>query len=341
MQSSLSEVSSKDKTEMANDILVVVEQLEGKISEISFELVGKGKELASALGRKLTALVVGSGVKNLAQELGAVDSVLVVDHPDLAHYTPDLYTRVLVALVNARGPRVVLVGNTAIGMDLAGGLSGQLGVPLVAYAKGIELEGKRLVVVSELYGGKILSESLVEREPMVVSVLAGAFSSAAGKVTATPTVEDVPLPVSLDGNRIKFKRLIQPDAGDVDITKQPILVSVGRGIQGRDNIPMVQELADALGAALSASRPIVDNGWLPKSRQVGKSGMSVKPKLYIAVGISGAPEHIEGMRDAELIVAVNTDPAAPIFNVAHYGVVSDLFDVVPLLAEKVKAAKQT
>lgn len=324
---------------MVNDVLVVVEQLDGRISEITFELLGKGKELANGLGGKLTVLLAGSGVKALSGELGVADLVLVVDHPSLGHYTPESYTQVLVSSVKAKVPRVVLTSNTAMGMDQAAGLSAQLGYPLVAYAKEIKLDENRLVVVSQLYGGKILAESLVEGEQAVVSVLAGAFSAEAGKVDGTPVVEEFPAPTSPDGFRIKFKRLIQPDAGDVDITKESILVSVGRGIQSKDNIPIVQELADALGAALSASRPIVDNGWLPKTRQVGKSGMSVKPKLYIAVGISGAPEHIEGMRDAGLIVAINTDQTAPIFNVAQYGVVSDLFDVIPLLTEKVKTAK--
>ncbi|MBI4786388.1 MAG: electron transfer flavoprotein subunit alpha/FixB family protein, partial [Chloroflexi bacterium] len=134
----------------------------------------------------------------------------------------------------------------------------------------------------------------------------------------------------------QFKQLIEPEAADVDITKQDILVSVGRGIQSADNLELVEELANALGGAVSASRPIVDNGWLPKARQVGKSGSTVKPKLYFAVGISGAPEHLEGMRDAPLIIAINSDPNAPIFDVAHYGIAADLFDVVPALTEKIK-----
>ena len=196
----------------------------------------------------------------------------------------------------------------------------------------------RLTAVSQIYGGKLLAEAEVEGPNAIVSVLAGSFPAEAGRAAGSPRVEEVP-PPPLDTPRIRFKRLIQPEAGDVDITRQAVLVSVGRGIQSKDNIPVVEELAQALGGALSASRPIVDQGWLPKTRQVGKSGMTVKPKLYVAVGISGAPEHIEGMRGAELIVAINTDPNAPIFNVAHYGVVSDLFDVLPLLTEKIKASK--
>jgi electron transfer flavoprotein alpha subunit len=321
---------------MTNDILVVVEQLEGKVSEITFELLGKGRELARALGGKLCALLVGSDVKNLAGELGAADRLLVADHPGLAHYVPDAFKQTLVEVVKTHRPRLVLTSGTALGMDQAAGLSAELGLPLVAYARDLRLDGNGLVVISQLYGGKIFSESLVEGAQAVVSVVAGAFSADAGKASGSPSIEEF-APVTAS-SRIKFKRLIEPEAGDVDITREAILVSVGRGIQSKDNIGIVEELANALGAALSASRPIVDNGWLPKTRQVGKSGMTVKPKLYIAVGISGAPEHVEGMKDAELILAINTDQAAPIFNVAHYGVVSDLFDVIPLLTEKIKAA---
>jgi electron transfer flavoprotein alpha subunit len=320
---------------MANDVLVVVEQLEGKVSEITFELLGKGRELAGALGGNLCALLVGSGVKDLAGELGAADTLLVADHPDLAHYVPDAFKQTLVEVVKTHCPRLVLTSGTALGMDQAAGLSAELGLPLVAYATDLRFDGNSLAIVSQLYGGKIFSESLVDAAQAVVSVMAGAFSADAGKASGSPSIEEI-APVTLS-SRFKFKRLIQPEAGDIDITKQAILVSVGRGIQSKENIPVVQELADALDAALSASRPVVDNGWLPKTRQVGKSGLTVKPKLYIAIGISGAPEHIEGMKDAELILAINSDQAAPIFNVAHYGVVSDLFDVIPLLTERIRA----
>ena len=326
---------------MSNEVLVLIEQFEGKISEVSFELLGKGKELASKLGGQLTAALLGSNVQSLYRELGIADVVVVAESSTFAHYTPDAFKRRLVALVRARAPRLVLIGNTAFGMDLAAGLSAETGIPLLAYCKELKIENGCVIGVSELYGGKILVESEAAGEQLVVSVLAGAFPTEAGKVAGTPRVEEFSPPAPAESERIKFKRLIQPDAGDVDITKEAVLVSVGRGIQGKDNIPIVQELADALGAALSASRPIVDSGWLPKTRQVGKSGMSVKPKAYIAVGISGAPEHIEGMRDAEMIVAINSDPSAPIFNVAHYGIVGDLFDLIPLLTEKVKAARSS
>jgi len=238
-------------------------------------------------------------------------------------------------VLSARAPRVTLVASTAMGMDLAGGLSGTLGWPLTAYCRDVRLENGRLVATSQIYGGKILVEAEVEGAHAICSVLPGAFPADAGRVAGSPAVEAMTTPEG--PMRVRFRRLITPEGGDVDITREAVLVSVGRGIQSRDNVAVVEELAGALGAAVCASRPIVDQGWLPRTRQVGKSGMTVKPKVYLAVGISGAPEHLEGMRGAECIVAVNTDPNAPIFGVAHYGIVADLFDVLPVLTEKVRA----
>jgi electron transfer flavoprotein alpha subunit len=169
-----------------------------------------------------------------------------------------------------------------------------------------------------------------------VTAIAGAFLADAGRGDGSPPVETVDAPAP-DG-RVRFKRLVQPEAADVDITREDILVAVGRGIGDEDDIEIVEELAEALGGAVACSRPVVDAGWLPKARQVGKSGHKVKPKLYVAVGISGAPEHLEGMRDAEVIVAINSDAKAPIFGVAHYGITEDLFDVVPELTEQIESA---
>lgn len=321
---------------MANDIFVLVEQIDGKVNEVTFELLGKGRELAGAAGGSLVAVLLGSGVNNLVSQFGAADKVLVADHPALAGYTPEAYKRVLGGMVKSRAPRVFLIANTAIGMDQAAGLSIELGWPLVAYAKDVTFSGGALRAVSQIYGGKLLAEAEVPGDQAIISVLAGASPAEKGKAAGTPAVEEVA--VSVEGMRTRFKRLILPEAGDVDITREPILVSVGRGIGSQDNIPLVQELAESLGAALAASRPIVDQGWLPKTRQVGKSGMTVKPKLYIAVGISGAPEHLEGMRNSATIVAINTDAAAPIFGIAHYGVVGDLFDVLPALTERIRGA---
>lgn len=321
---------------MSNDIFVVAEHLKGRLDDVTFELLGEGRELADTLGGSLVGVLMGRGVEDLANQMGKADRVICCENENLTDFNPEAYGKTLTEIVKSQSPKVVLIPNTSMGMDLAAGLSVDLDLPLVAYASDLSAEGGNLTVTSQLYGGKMNVESALEGDKCVVSVIAGSFSVDSGKGDGSPQVEEVVAPDSVSDNRVRFKQLIEPEGGDVDITQQNILVSVGRGIQNEDNIPMVQELADALGGALSSSRPIVDNKWLPKTRQVGKSGVKVKPKLYITVGISGAPEHIEGMKDAELIIAINTDSNAPIFDYAHYGVTEDLFDIVPALTEKLK-----
>lgn len=323
---------------MSQDIFVVAEHLRGRLDDVTFELLGKGRELASASGGKLMAVLMGSGVQNLAESLGAADSVVYMDHPALAEFNPETYVRALSHILAQYRPRLTLIPNTSMGMDLAAAVSVRNNLPLVAYATDVTMDNGTPVVTSQLYGGKIMVESAMEGEAGVVSVLAGSFPAEAGRQQGSPAVETVPAPEGLDASRVRFKALIEPEAGDVDITQQEVLVSVGRGIQSEENLPMAEELAAALGGAVAASRPIVDNKWLPKTRQVGKSGLKVKPKLYLALGISGAPEHIEGMKDSELIIAINTDENAPIFEYAHYGVTEDLFEVVPALTAKLKGS---
>jgi electron transfer flavoprotein alpha subunit len=318
------------------DVFVIVEQRDGVIAPVSFEVLGAGAALAQSLGAQCVAVVAGGDdVASVASQLGAAAKVIVIADGRLASYSPEGYKAALGEVLAGRDARLVLLGNTTVGIDLGAGLSAALGVPLVAYATALTAEGSTVVATSKLYGGKADVETALEGAA-VVTVQAGAFPADAGRTSGPPEIEEVKAPAALDGVRTKFLELISPQGGDVDITRQDILVSVGRGIQSADNLEVVQELADALGGALSASRPVTDNGWLPKTRQVGKSGLSVKPKLYLCVGISGAPEHLEGMRDAELIVAINTDEKAPIFDVAHYGVTADLFEVVPALTEKIK-----
>jgi electron transfer flavoprotein alpha subunit len=323
---------------MTRDIAVVVEHLEGRTADVTFELLARARALATACGGRVVAIAAGEDLKPVLDTLGAADVVVACRHAALAHYTPEAHQRALAAVLAARRPRLTLVANTAMGMDLATGLSGALGWPLVAYCRDVRVDGERVRATSQIYGGKILAEAEIEGDAALVAMLAGATAGDAGRAGGAAAIEE--LTPALDAPaRVRFRRLIQPEAGDVDITREAVLVSVGRGIQSRDNIPVVEELAEALGGTIAASRPIVDQGWLPKTRQVGKSGMTVKPKLYLAVGVSGAPEHLEGMRGAELIVAINSDPKAPIFDVAHYGVTADLFDVVPALTEKLRAAQ--
>jgi electron transfer flavoprotein alpha subunit len=316
---------------MAGDVLVLADHTGGGLSDATFELLGKAKELAGAWGGQAEVALLGA--PDLAGELGAADRVLTVDHPALAHYTSEGYERALAGVVDHAGPRLVLLSTATAGLDLAGALSVTWGAPLVSYVVALESDGDALAVTAQIYGGKLMAEVGVTGDRAVCAVIAGSFPAEAGKASGSPTVEDVAAP-ALDDLATAFVAVNEPEAGDVDITAADLLVSVGRGIGGEDNLELVQELADALGAPLAASRPVTDAGWLPKTRQVGKSGLTVKPKAYLTFGISGAPEHLEGMRDAELIVACNTDEQAPIFDVAHYGTTLDLFDLVPALAEK-------
>ena len=317
---------------MSTDVWVIAEHRDGAITEGTFELLGAARGLGAASGGHAVAVVLGSGTGSLAAELGAADRVIAIDHPSLAEFTPTSYGAALAPLVREREPRLVLVANTGVGMDVAGGLSAATGYPLAAYVRGIEADDGSPVVTCQLYAGKIEARVRFRDGRGICTVVAGSFPADAGRAAGSPIIETSG-PAAGDA-RIRFGRLIRPEASDVDITRESILVAVGRGIGEADNIGLVEELARALGGAVAASRPIADAGWLPRSRQVGKSGLRVKPRLYLALGISGAPEHLEGMRDAELIIAINNDPRAPIFGVAHYGADADLLDVVPALTAR-------
>lgn len=313
---------------MSNDVFVITEHMDGKFSDVSFELVGKAKELASALGGQAVAVVVGSGVD---ANVFASDSTIQIDDAALSQFNPEAYGKVIEALVKEKSPRVVLFGWTVTGMDIAAWLSARTGAPCAAYAKDVRVEGGSLVVSCQAYGGKLTAEVAPEGEMAIVACLAGSFPVEAGQGSTAAT--KIASPVDLSALKMTFVEALKPAGGDVDITAQTKLVSVGRGIGGKENIELAEELAAKLGAVVSASRPVVDAGWLPRTRQVGKSGLKVKPKLYLMLGISGAPEHLEGMKGAELIIAINTDKKAPIFNVAHYGATADLFEVAEAMLE--------
>jgi len=315
---------------MSNDVLVIAEHVNGKINEISYEMAGKARELAGKLGGQAIVLLAGNGMDAQAATFNS-DVTLYVDDPALAHFNPEAYARVVEAVVAEKSPRLVMIGYTSIGMDLASWLSVKAGLPCCAYVNGLDAGGGGIVASSQVYAGRMISQAAPVGDRLIATVLAGSFPGDAGKGSTSP--QKTGPPVGLDGMKTKFVRLVLPEAGDVDITTQDKLVAVGRGFGSQDDIELAEELAEALGATVVASRPITDAGWLPKSRQVGKSGVTVKPKLYLMLGISGAPEHIEGMKDSELIIAVNTDENAPIFDYAHYGTTADLFDVAEALLE--------
>jgi electron transfer flavoprotein alpha subunit len=319
---------------MNPDIYVLIEHLRGQVTDMSFVMLGAARPLAGTTGGRVVAVLLGHNAQGLAANLAA-DQVLYVDHPALAEFTSDAYQRVLTSLVSEKQPRAVLLGNTSIGADVASGLSARLNLPLVSSCQSISADGR---LTCQICGGKIMAECGLADATALVTMIPGGCKPDAGRSAQPPQIVPVAAP-ALDNLRVTLTDYVEPEAGDVDIATAPILVAVGRGIQNKDNLELAQELADALGGAVCASRPVVDQGWLPTSRLVGKSGKYVKPKLFLALGISGAPEHVEGIVDSELIVAVNTDPAAPIFGVARYGTTIDLLDLVPVLAEQVRQAK--
>lgn len=316
---------------MANDVVVIAEHAGGALTDTTFELLGKARQLASGWGGQAIAVLVGNDA--LASQLGGADLVLTIDGPGLGDYSSDSYLDAMMAAIAERAPRLVLLPTTTTGLDLAGALSVRWDASLVSYVVEVVAEGDAVVATSQIYGGKIMAESVITADRALAAVISGSFPASAGHQDGSPVVEAL-TPPPRDAARVVFRSRVEPAGGDVDITAVDVLVAVGRGIGSKDDIELVQEFADAIGAPVAASRPIVDAGWLPKTRQVGKSGLKVKPRAYVMFGISGAPEHLEGMRDAELIIACNTDAKAPIFNVAHYGTTIDLFDLLPELTEK-------
>jgi len=323
---------------MANNILVVAEHFQGNVTDITFELLGKGRELARALSGNLGVALLGHDVAGLVTALGAADVVYTADRAELREFTPDAYAAVLGIAIGQASPRVVLLGSTSVGLDLLNLLSARLELPCVDNCVALNTQDGELVATCQIYGGKLFAEVAVPEATTLIAVVPGSLPRPETAAAVRPEIREIPLPAALPEPRTKFRKLIEPPPGDVDITQSPVLVAVGRGIQNADNLSMAEELAEVLGGAVCASRPVIDQGWLPLTRQVGKSGMTVKPKLYLAFGISGAPEHWEGMKNSELIVAVNTDPNAPIFGGAHYGAVTDALELIPVLTEEARKA---
>ena len=322
---------------MANPILVLAEQTRGELADITFEMLGVGRTLAGAAGAPLYAVLLGHEAAPLAARLGGADKVIVADNPQLDVAPADTIAAALKAVMDQTEAGLVLLGCTNVASGIGSILSAKTHLPLVNFCRGAKAEGGAFVLTSQLFGGKILSDVKFADGRGIVSIYPGAFPVDAGRSELTPPVENVDVPV--EAPKVVFKQYIEPEAGDVDITKQQVLLGVGRGIQTQDNVQLAEDLAQVLGGAVCASRPVIDQGWLPLSRQVGKSGMSVKPRVYLALGISGAPEHWEGMQNSQCIIAINTDPKAPIFDGAHYGVVGDVLELLPILTDKVKARK--
>ena len=320
-------------------ILVVIEQREGRISRISWEAVAAGQRLSAQTGEPVGAVIIGSETETLAAEVASrpVGKVIRVEHPLLARYTPDGFTLALQQLIQSESPTYVVLPHTYQVRDYAPALAARLGEVLIGDVVAI---GEGPVFTRQLMQGRLNgSYRHTGTGACFVSVQAGAFRTEVSEATAAAAVTSFTPTLDVAQIRTKPAEPFRGSSQTVDLGSAQLIVSVGRGIKEADNLPLVQDLATALGAELAASRPICDNGWLPMERQVGSSGQTVAPKLYLAVGISGAIQHLVGMKGSQCIVAINKDPDAPIFEVADYGIVGDLFEVVPALTEAVKAAR--
>ena len=320
---------------MPNGILAIAEQRDGEFRKVTYEAVSEGRRLADELGTELTAVVLGSGIEAAAGDLGkyGADKVLVADSPALADYLTDLYTNVMAGIVEKEAPTVVVIGASTQGKDLAARLAARLNAGLAMDCVAVRNEGGSIIATRPLYGGKVLAEvalsgspQMVALRPNAMAIVESAKDGAVEKIDADP-----------GESRLTFieKKL---EAEKVELTEADVIVSGGRGMGG-DDYSMIEALAALLGGAVGASRSAVDEGWRPHSDQVGQTGKVVSPNLYIACGISGAIQHLAGMSSSKVIVAVNKDPEAPIFSKADYGVVGDLFELVPLITEEVKKVK--
>jgi electron transfer flavoprotein alpha subunit len=300
------------------DVLVYIDPA------INSRLLAFARPLADATGGALVALVASAEPLD-SGALASADVILEVTHPALSPYLPEAHTAVLAAAIKERSPDIVLVENATAGYDLGVAAAAAADLPFVGYCLSVSPAGGAAESVSAIYGGQ-LQATVRTPLPAVFAVNSVALHDEPSASGAAQRVALAP-PAELDNLRTAFIEAIAPSDEGVDLTTAELIVCVGRGIGSAENVEIAEELASALGGELAASRPVIDSGWVPKARQIGKSGASVKPKLYLGLGVSGAPEHVEGMQGAELIIAVNTDPGAAIFNVAHYGAVADLFDV--------------
>jgi len=321
------------------EIFVLTEHRQGQIRDITFEMLTKGKKLAEKANADLTAVLLGKEAKEQAKTLSEyAKKVLLVEDAKLENFDSESYKKVLSSLINEHKPLLTMVGHTSFGVDLAPSLAVALKRPLATDCIDLEFEGETLFVTRQMYGGKVNVKATVHKaEGYIVTVRQAAFT--AQKPTMNGEIIEKPSPLTEEITKKRFVEYVLPPPGGVDITAADVLVGVGRGIKDEGNMPIVEELAKSLGGVLACSRPIVDKGWLSNDRQVGSSGKTVKPKAYIALGISGAFQHVLGMKNSDLIIAVNKDPNAPIFSFSDYGVVEDLFKIVPLLKSKIYELK--
>ena len=329
--------------EAYKDVWVFIECFDGEPKRVGFELLGEGRKLAAALGQKLCAVVIGDKVDEAISQsaLYGADKVYVVQGSEYRFYTADAYGKAMLALCEKYMPSTILVGATVNGRDLGSKLAVSLRTGLTADCTGLFVDGENVVWERPAFGGNLYAQIICgESRPQMGTVRAGNFKRPAPDPDNKPEIIREELHASDDEIRTKvldFVKAVESDG--IKLEDAEIVVSGGRGMKKAENFKLLQELADVLGGAVGASRAAVDSGWVPQSRQVGQTGKTIAPTIYIACGISGAVQHLAGMSKSKIIVAINKDKTAPIFEVAHYGIVGDLFEVVPALTKELKARK--
>ena len=335
-------------------VYVFAQQVDNVINSIAFELIGKGKDLAEALGTEVTAVLVGSNVENLADELAeyGADRVIVVDDPELKEYRTEPYAHALASVVNQYKPEILLVGATAIGRDLGPRVSARVHTGLTADCTQLEigdfpinpLPGKeqkhnQLLMTRPAFGGNTIATiACPDFRPQMATVRPGVMQKLEKKEGAKAVIEEFNPGFTPDNKYVEIVEVVKNLTDTVDIMDAKILVSGGRGVGSPENFKLLDDLAEAIGGTVSCSRAVVDAGWKNKDLQVGQTGKTVRPNVYFAIGISGAIQHLAGMEESDIIIAINKDETAPIFDVADYGIVGDLNKIVPMLTEQIKAA---
>ncbi len=334
-------------------VYVFAQQVDNELSGIAFELLGKAKELAADLSTDVTAVLIGSGVKGLTDQLAeyGADKVIVVDDPELKDYRTEPYAHALSSVINEYKPDIVLVGATAIGRDLGPRVSARVATGLTADCTVLEIgdfpinpipnqeqKHNQLLMTRPAFGGNTIATiACPDNRPQMATVRPGVMQKIEPVAGAKAEVIEYNPGFTPDNKYVEILEIVKEVSDVVDIMDAKILVSGGRGMGSKENFQMLQDLADVIGGTVSCSRAVVDNGWMPKEMQVGQTGKTVRPNVYFAIGISGAIQHTAGMEESDIIVAINKDDTAPIFDVADYGIVGDLNKIVPKLTEALKA----
>ncbi|MDK0736268.1 electron transfer flavoprotein subunit alpha/FixB family protein [Clostridium perfringens] len=327
-----------------NGVWVFAEQREGQLQKVSLELLGEGRKIADKLGSKLTALLIGSRVQNLVEDLSrhGADEVLVVDAPELEHYTTDGYTKAICELANAKKPNIIFIGATFIGRDLGPRVAARLETGLTADCTSldVDVESGDLLATRPAFGGNLMATIVCpDHRPQMATVRPGVFEKLPlGENDAI--VENVEVKFNSNDIRTKIVEIIKEHKDIVDISEANVLVAGGRGIGSEENFKMLKELAEVMNGSIAASRAAVEKGWVDKDYQVGQTGKTVRPNIYVACGISGAIQHAAGMQDSDMIIAINKDANAPIMKIADYAIVGDINKVVPEFIAQLKAMKE-